>query len=64
MAEMTIIHDHKEWRVLSTGAERDGKTFCHLASTTLGRWQRNGFYPTQICDWVPTAVITASTAKA
>lgn len=62
MTAKTIIHDNKEWRVLSTGAERDGKTYCHLASTNLGRWQRNGFYPTQICDWVPTEAVKAISA--
>lgn len=59
MATDTITHDGREWRVLSRGVERDGETYCHLASTTLGRWQRNGFYPTQICDWVLTEKLAA-----
>lgn len=59
MAGNTITHDGREWTVLSRGAERDEKTYCHLASTTLGRWQRNGFYPTQICDWVPSDKLAA-----
>lgn len=61
MAAKTIIHDGKEWRVLSTGSERDGKTYCHLASTNLGNWQRNGFYPLQICDWVPSEKLSKVT---
>ncbi|MGX0136324.1 hypothetical protein ACUXG4_004576 [Cupriavidus metallidurans] len=55
--ELKIKHDGSTWRVLSKGVDRDGKTFCHLASTTMGRWQRNGFYPTQINDWVPNEVL-------
>lgn len=45
------------WNVLSVGAERDGKTFCHLAHPTRGRLQRNGFVPAQIGEWVPTDLL-------
>lgn len=49
----TIKHDGDTWRIVSEGKTReDGKTFCHLASTTRGRQQRNGFNPVQINDWV------------
>lgn len=48
----SLFIDGQYWIVLSKGAERDGKTFCHLASTLHGTWQKNGFYPDQMCDWV------------
>jgi hypothetical protein len=48
-----IQHDGDNWNVLSAGVTReDGKTFCHLASTTRFVRQRNGQRPVQICDWV------------
>lgn len=48
-----IQHDGDNWNILATGATReDGKTFCHLASTTRFVKQRNGQRPVQICDWV------------
>lgn len=48
-----IQHDGDMWNVLSTGVTReDGKTFCHLASTTRFVKQRNGQRPVQVCDWV------------
>ena len=54
MTEQTIQYEGDTWRVLSRGiAREDGATFCHLASTTRGRQQRNGWRPVQICDWIP-----------
>jgi len=47
---ITIKHDGDTWNILSEGATRDGKTYCHLASTTRFRQQRNGANPVQICD--------------
>lgn len=52
MGEIIIEIDGDTWRVLGTGVDRDGKTFCHLASTTRFREQRNGPNPVQMCDWV------------
>lgn len=49
------------WRVLGVGAQRDGNTYCHLASTTRFRQQKNGKNPIQIGDWIDTAVLTAAT---
>lgn len=49
------------WRVLGAGAQRNGNTFCHLASTTRFRQQKNGKNPIQIGDWVDTAVLIAAT---
>jgi hypothetical protein len=53
--ETIIEHDGETWRVLNKGVsnEEAGTVFCHLASTTRGQQQKNGFYPAQICDWVP-----------
>lgn len=49
----TIQHDGDTWRILSTGAQReDGKVFAHLASTTRGTQQKNGFVPFQINDYI------------
>lgn len=48
----TIQHDGDTWHILATGTARDGKVYCHLASTTRGRHQRNGWYPNQIGDWI------------
>lgn len=51
-----IKHEGKEWRVVSLGRVReDGKVYAHLASTKDGFYQRNGFNPVQICDWVKVA---------
>jgi hypothetical protein len=50
--ELIINHDGDTWRVLSEGAYRDGKFYCHLASTTRFRQQKNGQNPIQMCDWV------------
>lgn len=54
---LTIKHDGDTWRLLGQGALRDGKVFCHLASTTRGRQQRNGWMPLQITDWLDQQVI-------
>jgi len=59
MSQQQISHEGDDWRVLSTGAERDGLVFCHLASTTRFNQQRNGANPVQICDWVPVEKVAA-----
>lgn len=51
--DKTINYDGDIWRVIGTGRTRDdGKTFCHLASTTRFRKQKNGDNPIQMCDWI------------
>lgn len=55
--DKVIILEGHQYRVLNTGACCDGKTFCHLASTTSGRQQKNGWYPAQICEWVSDEVL-------
>lgn len=37
-----IVHLGDVWKVIGVGAQRDGNTFCHLASTHRGRRQKNG----------------------
>lgn len=58
--DKTVVHMGDAWRVIGVGAQRDGNTFCHLASTTRGRQQKNGWCPIQINDWVDTAVLRAA----
>ena len=55
-----IVHIGDVWKVIGVGAQRDGITFCHLASTHRGRQQKNGWMPQQINDWVDTATLKAS----
>ena len=54
---ITIQHDGDTWRILTEGATRDGKTYCHLASTTRFREQNNGSVPVQMADWIDDNVI-------
>jgi hypothetical protein len=58
--DKTIVHMGDAWRVVGVGAQRDGNTFCHLASTTRFRQQKNGKNPMQIGDWVDTEVLKAA----
>ena len=58
--DLIIPHDGDTWRILGQGATRDGKTYCHLASTTQFRQQRNGPYPVQVCVWIDPAVILSA----
>jgi hypothetical protein len=53
--QQRIVHEGEVWRVLSTGIERDGKIFVHLAS--VSRMQKNGIHAVQINDWVPVGKI-------
>ena len=55
-----IHHDGDEWTIIGEGATRDGKTYCHLASATRGRQQRNGWVPVQIADWIDHSVILSA----
>lgn len=61
---ITIKHDGDTWRILGEGVCRDGKVFCHLASTTRGRQQKNGWVPVQINDWIDQDVILSSAVQA
>ena len=58
--DKTIVHIGDAWRVVGVGAQRDGNTFCHLASTTRFRQQKNGKNPVQIGDWIDTEVLKAA----
>jgi hypothetical protein len=60
--DLIIVHMGEVWRVIGVGAQRDGNTFCHLANTSRGKQQKNGWVPNQINDWVDTAVLDAKVA--
>lgn len=55
-----IVHLGDVWKVIGVGAQREGNTFCHLASIHRGRQQKNVWYPIQINDWVDTEVLKAA----
>lgn len=57
-----VVHMGEVWRVIGTGAVRNGNTFCHLANISRGHQQKNGWVPVQINDWVDTAVLNAAKA--
>jgi hypothetical protein len=54
--DMKVRKDGDVWRILSLGRDDHpdypGEVYCHLASTTRFRQQKNGPYPIQICVWV------------
>lgn len=52
-----IEHDGDTWKIVGVGTVRDGKTLVHLASTTRGRHQKNGFYPVQMMDWIDSSLL-------
>jgi hypothetical protein len=54
---LVIQHDGDTWRILGQGMMREGKVYCHLASTTKGVQQKNGWNPMQICDWVDADLV-------
>ena len=61
---LQIQHDGDTWNLIGQGALRDGKVYCHLASTTRTRQQRNGAVPVQMADWIDQNVIlSAAMAK-
>jgi hypothetical protein len=58
--DCTLVHMGQAWRVLGVGAERNGNTYCHLASLHNFRIQKNGKVPMQIGDWIDNAVLAAA----
>lgn len=52
--------DGDRWEVIGAGAEKDGDTFCHLASTTRFNQHKNGKYPVQSCQFVSDDVLSAA----
>lgn len=54
---LLIEHEGEVWKLLGTGSVRDGKVYCHLSSTTRGRYQKNGWYPLGMCDWIDKKVL-------
>jgi len=59
-ADVHVEVNGDTWKVLSMGARRYGKTYCHLASETRFREQRNGRVPMQISDWLDDELLVAS----
>lgn len=57
---IVIEHQGDTWKIIGEGALRDGKVFCHLASTTRERQQANGKVPVQISDWIDQDVILSA----
>lgn len=57
---LRIKYDNDVWLVLAEGVSRDGKTFCHLASTTRFRQQKNGAVPVQIGDWIDQRLLLSA----
>lgn len=55
-----IRYNDDTWRIIGAGAERDGTTYLHLASTTQFRQQRNGPYALQINDYIADDYIAAN----
>lgn len=51
-SHLLLSLDGDTWKLLGTGAKREGATYCHLASITRFREQRNGRVPVQIGEWV------------
>ena len=60
MTDPIIELNGDTWRIVGQGATRDVKTYCHLASTTRFRQQRNGTYPAQIGEWIDQALVLAA----
>ncbi|GGA05814.1 hypothetical protein [Dyella caseinilytica] len=57
-SDKVISHDGDTWRVLAQGrVNEDGDTYCHLASTTRFRVQRNGRVPVQMVDYIAAEVL-------
>ena len=59
-----IVHMGHIYRVIGVGAQLGGNTYCHLASLTEGRMQKNGWYANQICDWVDDEVLKKAASPA
>lgn len=58
-----IEHDGDTWNIVAEGVTRDGKTLCHLASTTRFRQQKSGPYPIQISDWIENERILSAAMR-
>lgn len=55
----TLAMNGDLYKILSTGITHDGKTICHLSSTTKFTKQKNGFVPQQLLEWVNAHEIAA-----
>lgn len=64
LGQALVDHEGDTWRVLQTGRRDDETTLCHLASTTRGWQQRNGWYPVQAQASIPNATLKAAHEEA
>ena len=55
-----LHHDNDHWRILGQGTAKDGAIFCHLASMTRGHWQKSGWMPIQMNDWIDEKLILSA----
>lgn len=55
----TLVLDGDLYHILSTGVTHEGKTVCHLSSTTKFMKQKNGFVPLQLLEWVSALEVAA-----
>lgn len=69
MSDTLVEWGGERWKILSTGAWKDGTVYCHLASTTRfikpaglfsRRKQRNELMPVQIADWLPDGMVESA----
>jgi len=52
MVDKIFNYNGDQYRVISVGrTKEDGMVYLHLASTTKGRMQKNGFHPIQLCGF-------------
>jgi hypothetical protein len=61
LIDKKVSYENDIYKIIGVGGELDGQTYVHLASTTKGRQQKNGFYPNQLCGYVEDSILkTAS----
>jgi hypothetical protein len=53
LVDRIISFDGDTYKVINVGFIENGSVYCHLASTTRGRAQRNGWIAAQHCGWIP-----------
>jgi hypothetical protein len=56
-SDIVIERDGDTWVVIGTGAVLNGKTYCHLKSTTRGQNRRNGWHPVQAGVWLDSDLL-------
>lgn len=50
--DQIINYNGEAWKVIGVGSLHEEKgRYLHIASTTRGKMQKNGWYPVQACVW-------------